>query len=51
MLRLPGMFSTDMISSRMKRENADSFGSWATRRGGAAKRGPPGAARRDMACF
>ena len=44
------MFSGEKISSRMKRENADSFGSWMTRRGGGAPKGEaPAGGRRAMA--
>ena len=48
-LRLPSMFSGEKISSRTKRENADSFGSWIARRGGGTPKGEaPAGARRDM---
>ena len=51
MLRFPGRFSGEKISSRMKRETADSLGS-TTRRGGAMPNGDcPGAARRAMSSF
>ena len=46
------MFSGEKISSRMKRENADSFGSWMTRRGGGAPKGEaPAGGRRAMAVW